>query len=370
MSKARPTPAPYSPPAAGLPEAEEVAPFGVWEWDITRNTMRWSDGLHRIYGLQRGEFPATYEGHIARVHPDDRTRVHNAVQQAYRQRAPFEIEERLVRPTGEVRWLISYGQVACDARGQPIRMTGVCHDITPFKRAQAELAERVHVLERGHEDVEEFSHTAVRNLQEPLRIVEGYLRQLAQPGANVAEWSRITLNNVLYMQQFVAALLAYSRVGQSFQPAEGVELGAALGDACASLADRIREAGAVVTHDALPSATADRVQLAELFERLIENALRYRGEAPPRIHVSAARAEGHWVVSLRDNGCGIEPGQLERVFTLSARRAPAAGTPRPGIGLAICRRIVARHSGRIWAASDGPGKGATFTFTLPDLPPA
>lgn len=366
MAEARPAPPVHSAPSLGLAEAEAVAPLGIWEWDITRNAVRWSDGLYRIYGLERGEFAATYEGYLARVHADDRARVHNAVQQAYRQHAPFEFEERVVRPSGEVRWLLTRVQVACDARGQPLRMTGVCHDVTSIKQAHAALLARIHSLERSGEELEQFSQTAMQNLQEPLRIAEGYVQQLTQPGANVAEWSRILSNNLSYVQQFVAALLAYARTGQSFQPVEALDLATVLEDARGSLDARLREAGAVVTHDPLPSVTADRTQLAELFERLLDNALRHRGKAPPRIHVSAVRADGCWLVSVRDNGRGIEPGQLERIFNLFARHAPAGSTPGPGLGLATCRKIVARHAGRIWAASDGPGKGATLSFTLPD----
>ena len=328
--------------------------------------MRWSAGLYRIYGLQPEEFPATYEGYIARVHADDRARVHGAVQQAYRDRAPFEFTERVVRPSGEVRWLISRGRVDCDARGQAVRMTGVCQDITDSKLAEAALAARVRALERSNEDLEQFAQTAVQDLQEPLRQVENYLAQLAEPGAKVAEWTRIIGDSVQQLRQFVAALVAYTRAGQSFLPMEALDLGAALEDAQVVLGAQIREAGALVTHDPLPSVTADRAQIEELFERLLDNALRYRGEARPRIHVSAARAAGHWAVAVRDNGRGLESGQLERVFTQPGRHAGAR--PGAGIGLAICRKIVARHGGRIWAASDGAGKGTTISFTLPDTP--
>jgi signal transduction histidine kinase len=107
----------------------------------------------------------------------------------------------------------------------------------------------------------------------------------------------------------------------------------------------------------------------ELFERLLDNALRYRSGARPLVHVAATRGEGFWTVTVRDNGRGLEPGQLERVFMLLARHAPARDTSGPGMGLAICRQIVARHGGRIWAASDGPGKGAAVSFTLPDAQP-
>jgi PAS domain S-box-containing protein len=369
-SESRPAPPPHSPPTLSLAEAEQIAPFGVWEWEITRNQVRWSDGLYRIYGITPEQFPATYEGYLARVHPDDRARIHNAVQAAYRAQAPFEFTERVVRPSGEVRWLISRGHVDCDARGQPRRMTGVCQDVTALKLAEAELEARARLLEHGSEDLEHFAQTVVQNLQGTLRIIEGTVARLAEPRANVPEWTRIIGNHVQYMQQFVGALLAYSRAGRSVNPKEALELESVLDDAQALLRPLIRETDAAITHDKLPTVTADRAQLVELFERLLENALRYRSAARPAIHVAAERGEGNWTVSVRDNGRGLEPGQLERMFMLLARHAPARDTSGPGMGLATCRQIIARHGGRIWAGSPGPGKGATISFTLPDAKPA
>jgi PAS domain S-box-containing protein len=361
---------PQSPPGVGLAEAEAIAPFGVWEWDVTRNTVRWSEGLYAIYGLRREDFPATYEGYIARVHPDDRARVHNAVQQAYRAQAPFEFEERVVRPNGEVRWLVSRGRVDCDARGQPIRMTGVCQDVTALKEAAAALEARANTLARSNEDLEQFAQTAVQQLQEPLRALENCAQQLGKPGASAGEGSRVLRDSVLRMQDFVAALLAYSRAGQSFAPPAALDLADALDGALASLAAKVREAGAQVTRDPLPRVTVDSAQLEDVFARLLDNALRHRGAAPPRIHVGAARAGGYWVVSVRDNGGGIDPSQLERVFVPFARASAARQAPGTGMSLAVCRRIVARHGGRIWASSEGAGKGATISFTLPETPAA
>lgn len=176
--------------------------------------------------------------------------------------------------------------------------------------------------------------------------------------------------SVLQMREFVAALLGYSRAAQGFHPMESVPLAQPLEDAQAGLGPAIAAAGAVISHDPLPTVTADRSQVEQLFARLIDNALRYRGEAPPRIHISAARAESHWVVSVRDNGRGIEAAQLERVFHPFARRGDGPQAPGAGMGLAVCRKIVARHGGRMWAVSEGPGQGAMFCFTLPDTHPA
>ncbi len=171
------------------------------------------------------------------------------------------------------------------------------------------------------------------------------------------------------MEEFVAALLSYSRAGQSFVPMEAVDLSLPLEDAQASLGKEIHESGAAVSHDPLPTVRADRTQLQHIFEQLLGNAVRHRAETPLRIHVGAARTEDGWVLSVRDNGKGIDPAQLERVFTLFGRRDAGRQAPGSGIGLAVCRRIIARHGGRIWAASEGAGKGATFFFTLPDPQP-
>ena len=371
MSTSRPTPPSPTAPQLGLAEAEQIAPFGVWEWDITHNTVRWSEGLYRIYGLRAEEFPATYEGYIARVHPEDRARVHNAVQQAFRVRGPFEFEERIVRPAGEVRWLISRGSVSSDARGQAARMTGVCQDITAFKQVEADLAARARLLERSNEDLEQFAQTAVQHLQEPLRAVESYVQQLSDPNAKVQEWARVISEGVLQMQEFVAALLVYSRAGQNFMPLEPVDLGLPLEDAQVSLGPQIRDSNAAVTRDPLPIVMGDRAQLEQLFRHLLANAIEARGDLPLRIHVGSARDGDHWNLTVRDNGAGIDPAQLDRVFTLFGRRAVGRQAPGAGMGLALSRRIVARHGGRIWASSAGAGKGATIFFTLPDsLPPS
>lgn len=352
-------------PTLGLAEAEELAPFGVWEWDITRNSVRWSEGLYRIYGLRREEFPATYEGYIARVHPDDRARVHATVQQAYRDTGKFAFEERVVRPDGEVRHLSSRGRVSVDARGQPVRMTGVCHDITEFKRVELQLAERVHLLERSNEDLDQFAETAVQHLQEPLRALEGYVQQLAEPRAKVEDWARIIGESVLQMEQFVAALLAYARAGQGQGVAEAVDLSLPLEDARVALGDEIRRAGAAISHDPLPIVTGDRGPLEQVFTHLLRNALQNRGPTPPRIHIGASHTGNSWTFYVKDNGLGIDPEQLERVFMLFGHRAAGRGAPGTGVGLATCRRIVTRHGGRIWLQSEGSGTGTTVYFTLP-----
>jgi signal transduction histidine kinase len=152
--------------------------------------------------------------------------------------------------------------------------------------------------------------------------------------------------------------------GGEFAP---VSLEEVLDEVCEMLALTIEDNDGQVTHGPLPLVWADRGQMIRLLENLVVNALHYRGEEPPRIHVGAQPVDGHWQVSVADNGIGIEQAQRERVFALFKRLPTAAQQPGTGAGLAICRRIVKRHDGDIWVESE-PGEGSTFHFTLPAVP--
>lgn len=167
------------------------------------------------------------------------------------------------------------------------------------------------------------------------------------------------------MQALINDLLAYSRVGTRGKPFVPADCAAVLAGVLADLNVALQESGAVVTHAALPSVRADATQLMQLFQNLIANAIKFRGERPPEIRVGAERGAGEWVFSVRDNGIGIEPQYFERVFGVFQRLHTRREYPGTGIGLAICKKIVERHGGRIWVESQ-PGQGSTFYFTLPD----
>jgi chemotaxis family two-component system sensor kinase Cph1 len=160
-------------------------------------------------------------------------------------------------------------------------------------------------------------------------------------------------------------LLAYSRVGTRAQPFVEVDGEAALNLALANLSTAVHESGAVITHDPLPSLMADPTQLAQLLQNLIGNGIKFRGGRPPEIHVGAQRQEDSWLFSVRDNGIGIEPQYLDRIFVIFQRLHTRTEYPGTGIGLAICKRIVERHGGKISVESE-PGKGTTFFFSIPD----
>jgi light-regulated signal transduction histidine kinase (bacteriophytochrome) len=225
-------------------------------------------------------------------------------------------------------------------------------------------------LARSNKDLEQFAYVASHDLQEPLRQVRAYVGMLREryasrldgPGAQYMEF---VFEGAAHMTSLVQGLLAYSRIGSGDAAREPVDCREAFDAAIANLQASIRESHARVTHDALPTVHADPTQLTQLFQNLVGNALKFRRDGvTPEIHVGARRDGNAWLLSVRDNGIGIDPRKSERVFVIFQRLHTREKYPGTGLGLAICKKIVERHGGRIWVESK-PGEGATFFFTLP-----
>jgi len=239
------------------------------------------------------------------------------------------------------------------------------------ERRRAEEAVKIGAAElaRSNKDLEQFAYVASHDLQEPLRMVTGFVELLEKEcrGALTAEactYISYAVDGARRMRTLIDDLLTYSRVTTRGGQVEAMRSEEILEEALAALHFAIQEAGATVTHGPLPTVRADATQLAQVFQNLVGNAVKFRGAEPPRVHVEARREEGHWLFSVRDNGIGIDPEFRDRIFLIFQRLHTRREYPGTGIGLALCKKIVERHGGRLWVESE-PGRGSTFFFTLP-----
>jgi PAS domain S-box-containing protein len=241
-------------------------------------------------------------------------------------------------------------------------------DVSERKRAEGELAARTEDLMRSNAELERFAYIASHDLQEPLRMVASYTQLLQRRyegrlDKDADEFIAFAVDGATRMQRLINELLAYSRVGSQGAPFVEADLNEVLAEILSILGSSIAENSAVVTHDPLPKVLCDPTQIGQVFQNLLVNALKFRSDDPPRIHIGVEASDDEWVFSVRDNGLGIEPEYFDRIFVIFQRLQSRTEYPGTGMGLAICKRIIERHGGRTWVESD-PGKGSTFYFTL------
>jgi PAS domain S-box-containing protein len=241
------------------------------------------------------------------------------------------------------------------------------------RRAEIELAQRVVDLARSNAELEQFAYVASHDLQEPLRMIASYNQLLARRykgklGEDADEFIAFTVEGVTRMQRLINDLLAYSRIGTRGKEADEIDLEEIVTEAKANLAKAIEESAAeIVVPGALPRVLGDRSQIGQLVQNLLGNAIKFRRDVPPRVEITAHR-QGAWCqITVADNGLGIEEQYFERIFVIFQRLNAREDYPGTGIGLALCKKIVERHGGKIWLRSI-PGSGTTMLFTLPAVP--
>lgn len=242
-------------------------------------------------------------------------------------------------------------------------------EVAERKRAEEDLRRTGQELARSNAELAQFASVASHDLQEPLRTVSSFVQLLARRyqgkfDKDADEYIAFTVDAISRLHGLINDLLEYSRVGTQGKSPQPVACDVILGRVLDNLKTTIEETGAQITHDALPEVRADATQLMQLFQNLIGNSIKFSGPRQPVIHIGVERRPDEWLLWVSDNGIGIDPKFAERIFVIFQRLHGRGDYPGSGVGLAICKKIVERHGGRIWVESD-PGKGSTFYFTLP-----
>ncbi|HEX5338898.1 MAG TPA: ATP-binding protein [Gallionella sp.] len=350
--------------------ALEGAGDGVWDWDMVDGKTMFSKRWKEMLGYRENEFADTYAAWEASLHPDDKMQVISALKDYFDGKLPeFMAEFRMRCKDGEWKWIQARGIVVSrDAENKPLRMISTHTDITGRKQAEE-------ALQRSNADLERFAYSVSHDMRQPLRAVSGHLQLLQRSMKDkLDEDERDNMNFALEgarrMDSMIVSLLEYSRVGRKTESKQWLASRESLDEALGFLAPLIGETGAdVKLAGEWPQVFASRDELTRLFQNLIGNAIKFREpDQPPQVEIASSVHDGKWQVSVKDHGVGIAPHQIDRLFQFFSRLQSRMRFDGTGMGLALCRRIVDHHNGRIWVESEGEGKGSTFVFELA-LPP-
>jgi PAS domain S-box-containing protein len=345
-----------------------------------------SPQIENILGFTQEEWLNDPVRWYRQIHSDDKKRWSLEAASLFLAGEPLRSLYRVIARDGHVVWFQCEAKMVRRQDGRPWFIHGVGFDVTELKRAEGviqqakdELERRVEQrttelrkvnedLGRSNAELEQFAYIASHDLQEPLRMIGGFTDLIAkryrgQLDSNADEFMGYILDAAQRMQTLIQDLLSYSRVGTKAKPFEAVSLEVVLDRALQNLRLALQESEAAISRDSLPEVWGDPVQLVEVLQNLIGNAIKFRSERPLKIHIGARRKDSEWTISIQDNGIGLDPRHADRIFLMFQRLHTREEYPGTGIGLAICKKIVERHGGKIWLEST-PDVGTTFFINL------
>jgi light-regulated signal transduction histidine kinase (bacteriophytochrome) len=330
---------------------------------------QWDKRLSKMLGIKSGNNVGNFSRFESFIYEEDILHFRKAIHNALEKDIPLDTVFRIPGKKDNFRHISIKALVNRDRNGKSTKMTGVCFDITGMKKgAERAILKLNEDLIRSNRELEQFAYVASHDLQEPLRMVSSFTQLLSAKynhklDKDANEYIRFAVEGATRMQNLINDLLEYSRIGTRGKPPEVIDSSDILGQAITNLRVKIQESNAIITNSDLPAISADRMQFVQLFQNLLENAMKFCDQEP-RIHISSVEDNAYHLFSFKDNGIGIEPAYFNKIFQIFQRLHPREDYGGTGIGLAICKRIVERHGGKIWVESN-PGKGTTFSFTIP-----
>lgn len=347
---------------------EEVTDFAILMLDPEGHIVGWNRGAEQMIGYTSEEVMGKPAALLFPPEDVAAGRHEQELRQGLAQGRGID-EGWHIRKDGSRFWGSGVVTPVRDEQGRLICFCKIMRDITNRKHTEDALARHARELARSNAELEQFAAVVSHDLRSPLLAISGcaqllkeqFIDQLGDEGAELLEMMQDGVNR---MGLIIRDLLAFARATSVRNQFEPVQLEEVLVRVVSTLREKIESSGATITHDRLPQVQANATQLGQVFSNLIENAIKYAGPQPPRIHISVTERPEEWELAVQDNGIGIDPAHFERIFAIFQRLHEDSQYSGSGVGLAICKKIVEHHGGRIWVDSQ-PGHGSTFYFTLP-----
>lgn len=354
-----------------LKESQALAKLGHWELDFASGEALWSEESCRIYGLPVDDNIHTFEEWVSFIHPDDFADIMALIEEAQKTLRDTVMRHRIMLRDGTVKHIASKTKFEFDETGKvPVGIYGVAYDITAEKEAEMQLKQKAKELALSNAELEQFAYAVSHDLQEPLRMVTGFLSKLEMKYSGLLDdkakkYIHFAVDGARRMRQIIIDLLEYSRVGKSNEPLVDVDLNEVVEGIKVLLSNQIDDKKAVVHHVKLPVIRSNKVPLHQIFQNLIGNGLKYTAVGVvPQVKIVAKEGNTHWTISVSDNGIGINESDFDRVFAIFQRLHTKKEYSGTGIGLAITKKIIEQFGGEIWLESE-EGRGSIFYFTLP-----